>query len=322
MHEILTNAWFGLICLMLVFYVITDGFDLGVGILSLFSRKESERDQMFLSIGHVWDANETWLVVLGGAMFGAFPLAYAALMEQLYIPVMLLIATLIMRGAAIEFRHAAGSSRRGWDIVFGLGSLGAAACQGVILGQVITGLAPGWIPAGFAAVTALGVIAGYALLGATYLIKKALHDLAKASRRHAVISLLLSLGAATALTAGTMYFSEIGRDRWMEPGVFSLLLVLAMLAVFSSAYVLYALHIGSERGPFRGAVGLFLASFLGLGVSIFPDIVPGKLSLAQAASDSATMTFMLCGIAIIFPVMIGYNLYQYYVFRGRVQLQH
>jgi len=321
MHEILTNAWFGLMCLMLAFYVITDGFDLGVGILSLFSREEAERDQIFLSIGHVWDANETWLVVLGGAMFGAFPVAYATLMEQLYIPVMALIAFLIMRGAAIEFRHAA-QRRRGWDIVFGLGSLGAAACQGVILGQVITGLAPGLVPAGFTAVSALGVIAGYALLGATYLIKKAHGALVEASRSHAVIALMLSFGAAAALTAGTMLSSEIGHGRWMEPGVFPLLVVLAGLATFAGGYVLYSLHIGASHGPFRGAVGLFLASFLGLGISVFPDIVPGKLSLAEAASDSATMAFMLCGIAVVFPVMIGYNLYQYHVFRGRVQLDH
>jgi cytochrome d ubiquinol oxidase subunit II len=322
MHEILTYAWFGLMCLMLAFYVITDGFDLGVGILSLFSREETERDQMFLSIGHVWDANETWLVVLGGAMFGAFPLAYATLMEQLYVPVMVLIASLIMRGAAIEFRHAATSSRRGWDIVFGIGSLMAAGCQGAILGQIITGLAPGLVPAGFAAISALGVIAGYALLGATYLIKKAHGELVQASRRHALISLLLSFGAATVLTAGTMFYSEIGHGRWMQHGVFPLLLVLALLAAFAGAYVMYALHIGSERGPFRGAIGLFLASFAGLGVSLFPDLVPGKLSLAQAASDSTTLVFMLCGIAVVFPVMIGYNLYQYHVFRGRVQLEH
>jgi cytochrome d ubiquinol oxidase subunit II len=321
MHEILTNAWFGLMCLMLAFYVITDGFDLGVGILSLFSREESERDQIFLSIGHVWDANETWLVVLGGAMFGAFPIAYAALMEQLYIPVMALIASLILRGAAIEFRHAA-TSRRGWDVVFGIGSLGAAACQGVILGKVITGLAPGAISAGFTAISALGVIAGYALLGATYLIKKANGALVDASRRHAVITLMLSFGAATALTAGTMLFSQIGHGRWMEPGVFPMLVVLAVLAALAGAYVLYSLHVGSSHGPFRGAIGLFLASFLGLGISIFPDIVPGKLSLAEAASDSSTMAFMLCGIAVVFPVMIGYNLYQYHVFRGRVQLDH
>jgi cytochrome d ubiquinol oxidase subunit II len=321
MHEILTNAWFGLMCLMLVLYVITDGFDLGVGILSLFSREEKERDQIFLSIGHVWDANETWLVVLGGAMFGAFPAAYAALMEQLYVPVMALIANLIARGAAIEFRHAAGR-RRGWDIVFGIGSLGAAACQGVILGRVITGLEPGGLSFGFTALCALGVIAGYALLGATYLIKKTHDELVVASRRHTVISLLLAFGAATVLTAMSMQFPEIGHDRWMQPGVFPLLAALAGLAAFAGAYVLYSLHIQSSQGPFRGAILLFLTSFLGLGVSIFPDLVPGKLSLAQAASDSATMAFMLCGIAVVFPVMIGYNLYQYHVFRGRVDLSH
>jgi cytochrome d ubiquinol oxidase subunit II len=321
MHEILTNAWFGLMGLMLVFYVITDGFDLGVGILSLVTRREEDRDQIYASIGHVWDANETWLVCLGGAMFGAFPVAYSMLMEQLYVPVMLLIATLIMRGAAIEFRHAA-SNKRGWDIVFGLGSLGVAACQGVVLGKVITGLQPGALADSFTALCALGVIAGYALLGATYLVKKAHGELVEAARRQAVGALMASVAAAILLSAGTMLYSEIGHERWMQANVLAFLIPLALLAAFAGAYILYALHIGSSHGPFRGAIGLFLASFTGLAVSLFPDLVPGKLSLAEAASDNATMTFMLCGIALVFPVMVGYNLYQYYVFRGRVQVQH
>lgn len=321
MHDILTNAWFGLMGLMLVFYVITDGFDLGVGILSLLTRREQDRDQIFASIGHVWDANETWLVVLGGAMFGAFPIAYAVLMEQLYIPIMLLVASLIARGAAIEFRHAA-RRKRGWDIVFGIGSLGAAACQGIVLGKVITGLEPGALAAVFTAVCALGVIAGYALLGATYLVKKAHGKLVGASRRHAVHTLMATVAAAAVLSAGTLYFSEIGHDRWQQPGVLGVLLALALLAVLAGGYILYALHIGSSHGPFRGAIGLFLASFTGLAVSLFPDLVPGKLTIAAAASDSATLAFMLCGIAIVFPVMVAYNLYQYYVFRGRVELQH
>ena len=321
MHAILTNAWFGLMGLMLVFYVITDGFDLGVGILSLFTPSEKDRDQIYASIGHVWDANETWLVVLGGAMFGAFPIAYAVLMEQLYVPVMLLIAALIARGASIEFRHAA-ARKRGWDIVFGLGSLGAAACQGVVLGKVITGLAPGALAASFTALCAVGVIAGYALLGATYLVKKARGALVLAARRQSPLLLMATVAAAILLSAGTMLFSQIGHDRWMAPHVLALLIPLALLAAFAGAYVLYALHIGSSHGPFRGAIGLFLASFTGLAISIFPDLVPGKLSIAAAASDDATMAFMLCGIAVVFPVMIAYNLYQYYVFRGRVELHH
>jgi cytochrome d ubiquinol oxidase subunit II len=321
MHEILTNAWFGLMGLMLVFYVITDGFDLGVGILSLLTRREEDRDQIYASIGHVWDANETWLVVLGGAMFGAFPIAYSVLMEQLYVPIMLLIASLIARGAAIEFRHAA-TRKRGWDIVFGIGSLGAAACQGVVLGRVITGLAPGGFAASFTALCALGVIAGYALLGATYLVKKAHGELVESARRQSAGTLVATVAAAVLLSAGTMLFSPVGPERWMQPAVLALLIPLALLAAFAGCYILYALHIGSSHGPFRGAIGLFLASFTGLAVSLFPNLVPGKLSIAAAASDGATMAFMLCGIAVVFPVMIGYNLYQYYVFRGRVQLHH
>lgn len=321
MHTILTNAWFGLMGLMLVFYVITDGFDLGVGILSLVTPRECDRDQIFSSIGHVWDANETWLVVLGGALFGAFPIAYAMLMEQLYVPIMLLIASLIARGAAIELRHAA-ERKRGWDIVFGLGSLGAAACQGVVLGKVITGLAPGALAASFTGLCALGVIAGYALLGATYLVKKVHGELVETARRQSAGTLMATLAAAVLLSAGTMLFSEIGHDRWMQPAVLALLVPLALLAACAGAYVLYALHVGSSHGPFRGAIALFLASFTGLAISLFPDLVPGKLTIEAAASDGATMAFMLCGIAVVFPIMVGYNLYQYHVFRGRVDLQH
>jgi cytochrome d ubiquinol oxidase subunit II len=318
MHDILTTAWFGLMGLMLAIYVVTDGFDLGVGILSLVTKREEDRDQIYTSIGHVWDANETWLVVLGGAMFGAFPLAYAMLMEQLYPLIMLLVACLIMRGASIEFRHAA-QRKRGWDIVFGLGSLGCAICQGVVLGKVITGLVPGSMAAGFTALCAAGVVAGYALLGATYLVKKAHGPLVVTARRHAVASLFATVGAAIVLSAGTLFSSQIGHDRWMEPGVLAILAPLALLAAFAAVYVFYALHIGASHGPFRGAIGLFLASFAGLAVSLFPNVVPGRLTLAQAASDGATMAFMLCGIALIFPIMVGYNLYQYYVFRGRVR---
>src|ERR1700730_15222180 len=146
-ESLLSQTWFCLIGLMLVLYVITDGFDLGVGILSLFRSKDSERDLMTQSIGHVWDANETWLVVLGGALFGAFPDAYAMLLQDLYIPVMTLIGSLIMRGAAIEFRHAA--ARYGFWLgrVFGVGSLLAAVSQGVVLGKIVTGMFPGRLQA-------------------------------------------------------------------------------------------------------------------------------------------------------------------------------
>jgi cytochrome bd ubiquinol oxidase subunit II len=317
LHSMLGTAWFGLLGLILVFYVVTDGFDLGVGILSLFTPRATDRDQMVQSIGHVWDANETWLVVLGGGLFGAFPAAYATLLQDLYVPVMMLIASLIMRGAAIEFRHAAHRTRP-WDLVFGVGSLLAAISQGIVLGRVITGLAPGAPDVGFAAVTAIGVVSGYCLLGATYLIKKTSGALEQAARRYTVFSVMTTVAAAILLSAGTMIFSPVGQDRWAETDVFHLLVMLAVIAILSFAYILYSVQMNSQRGPFRGAVLLFLASFAGLAVSLFPDLLPGKLTIAEAASDNSTLVFMLFGIGTILPVMIGYNLYQYHVFRGKV----
>jgi cytochrome d ubiquinol oxidase subunit II len=317
----LATAWFGLVGLMLVFYVVTDGFDLGVGILSLFTKDESDRDAIFQSIGHVWDANETWLVVVGGALFGAFPAAYAELLQDLYVPVMLLIASLILRGVSIEFRHAAGD-KRVWDLMFGVGSLLAALSQGVVLGKIITGLEPGALNMIFTAVTALGVISGYGLLGATYLIKKTSGRLEQAARRHAVVTVLTTVASAIVLSAGTMIFSSIGHDRWAQPGVFSVLLFLSAVAALSFVYILFAVRVNSVRGPFRAAVLLFLASFAGLAISFFPDLVPGKMTIAEAASDSSTLIFMLIGIGMILPVMVGYNLFQYHVFRGKVVPQH
>ena len=316
-HHLLVLAWFCLIGLMLAFYVVTDGFDLGVGILSLFRRAESDRDVMLQSIGHVWDANETWLVVLSGALFGAFPTAYAMVLQDLYIPIMALIASLIMRGAAIEFRHAA-TRKRAWDVIFGVGSLLAAICQGIVLGKVITGLAPGVLPGIFVVVTAIGVASGYALLGSTWLIRKTHGGLEQAARRSAIFTVFTTVAAAAVLSAGTMIFSSIGHGRWAQPGVFHVLCGFAFIAVLSFVYIVYAVVMGGERGPFRASVLLFLVSFAGLAISLFPDIIPGRLSVADAASDSPTLVFMLFGIGTVFPVMIGYNLFQYYTFRGKV----
>ncbi len=319
-HFALSAIWFGLIGLMLVLYVVTDGFDLGIGILSLFTPDEHDRSMMMLSIGHIWDANETWLVVLGGALFGAFPAAYALLLSSLYVPVMTMIAGLILRGAAIEFRHPA-HTKRAWDWAFGIGSLIAALAQGVILGRVVTGLIPGRIGHIFSVLAALGVASGYALLGATYLIKKTSGHLEHRSRTYALASAATTIAAALLLSAGTMAISPIAQSRWQDPTVFHALLGLALVSAFACALIVFGVRSGATHTPFRGAVLLFVSSFAGLALSVFPDLVPGRLSLAQAASSPTTLVFMMIGIGILMPIMMGYNYYQYFVFRGKTLWQ-
>ncbi|MGU7775121.1 cytochrome d ubiquinol oxidase subunit II [Burkholderia sp. MR1-5-21] len=316
-HSLLAVTWFGLIGLMLVFYVVTDGFDLGVGMLTLLRRKREDHDAMIQTIGHVWDANETWLVVVGGGLFGAFPAAYAILMQALYLPVMAMLGGLVMRGAAIEFRHGARYGRL-WDTVFGMGSLIAAISQGVILGKVITGFLPGDPSTVFITVTAIGVVTGYTLLGATWLVKKTVGTLELWARRLALLSAQLTVAAAIVLTAATWIDGVAVHARWSQPGVLAPLAVLGALAVLSYVWLNASLYRRSERAPFRAAVTLFIVSFAGLVISLYPDFIPGRLSVLQAASDTLTLAFMLIGIGLVFPVMIGYNLYQYAIFRGKV----
>jgi cytochrome bd ubiquinol oxidase subunit II len=316
--SLLSHAWFILIGIMLVYYVIADGFDLGVGILSLWRFNEADRDEMIRSIGDVWDANETWLVALGGALFGAFPVAYAILLSRLYIPVMALIASLIMRGAAIEFRDLATTHKRFWDRIFGLGSLFAAASQGVILGQIITGLGAGGLSVLFILLTAVGVVSGYALLGATWLVKKTSGGLEQIARRFSTSAAIVAVLCAILLSIGTLTITPVGNGNWTEPGIFHLLIALAIVAAAAFCYVLGAVHTGADEAPFNAAIVLFVASFLGLAISLFPYIVPGQLTVYAAASDTTTLVFMLFGIGMLVPVMVGYNLYQYYWFRGKV----
>jgi cytochrome bd ubiquinol oxidase subunit II len=317
-HTTLIHVWFCLIGLMLVLYVVTDGFDLGIGILSLVTRKEADRSLMMQTIGHVWDANETWLVVLGGALFGAFPSAYAMLLSQLYVPVMTMIGGFILRGAALEFRHPA-RRKRYWDLAFGVGSVIAALSQGVILGRVITGLEPGAVSTGFTVLTALGVASGYALLGATYLIQKVSGPLEHVARKYAVASVLTTVAAAILVSAGTMVLSPVAHSSWTDPRVFHILIVLGVVSAFAFVGVLYTARTGWVQAPFRASVLLFIASFGGLALSLFPDVIPGKLSLAQAAASQPTLVFMLVGIGVMIPVMLGYNFYQYFVFRGKME---
>jgi cytochrome d ubiquinol oxidase subunit II len=327
LHLFLGNIWYLLTGLMLVLYVVLDGFDLGVGILTLLERDEERRGLMMGSLGSVWDANETWLVVLGGALFGAFPAAYAVVLHGLYIPIMAMLFGLILRGVAFEFREHA-RSRRLWNQAFGGGSLLAASAQGVALGALINGLPVNegafiggpwaWLTP-FSALVAAGVVCGYVLLGATYLIVKTQDELQALSRRRALVSAWIMLGAAAAVTLWTPLLHGYVARRWFSLPDFVLFAPLPLLALVAFRMLLRAIRRGYESAPFGWSLVIFVSSFVGLAASLYPYLVPTTISVSTAASSSRTLVFMLVGIGMLIPVMLVYNGYQYLVFRGKVQ---
>jgi cytochrome bd ubiquinol oxidase subunit II len=328
LHLFLVNVWLGFLGLFLVLYVVLDGFDLGIGVLSLFARGEERRNIMMASLGSVWDANESWLVVLGGTLFGAFPLAYGIVLNALYLPLVSMLLALIFRAVAFEFREHA-RNKTGWNLAFGLGSLAATVCQGFALGGLIGGItvvkgafAGGvfdWLTP-FSAVVALGVVFGYVLLGATYLIIKTDGVQQAHSRRQAWIAFALMLAAATAVSIWTPLRFPAIEARWFAAPNIYWFAVPPLFALLCSGMLARALHLRFEHAPLFWAIGVFLASTAGLAASFYPDIVPHAVTASEASADSLTLAFMLLGIGILVPTMLVYNAYQYLVFRGKAQI--
>lgn len=326
-HAFLAHIWFFLSGLMLVLYVVLDGFDLGIGILTLFACRDEGRGEMMASVGQVWDANETWLVLLGGALFGAFPVVYATVFHALYIPVSAMLFGLIFRGVAFEFREHA-QNKIHWSIAFGIGSLLAALAQGFTLGAVIRGIPVqnGHFVGGiwdwfgpFPIVVAIGVAAGFSLLGATYLIIKTEGRVQARSYRYAWASGAIMIAAATAVTIWTPLLHPRVLEKWFTLPMFFYLAPLPGFAVFSFLMLIRALMRHYEHAPFFWSLAIFLASFSGLAATLYPYILPPDITAAAGASSDKTLVFMLTGIGMLIPVMLIYNGYQYVVFRGKVR---
>ncbi len=324
-QNFLIAFWIGVAGLSLLLYVVLDGFDLGVGILTLVVRDEEWRGKMMASLSSVWDANETWLILLGGVLFGAFPRVYAALLQGLYLPVILMLFSLIMRGVAFEFRH---SSQRKliWNIVFGLGSLGAAMSQGLILGAMIQGwptfggnyINNGWhwlTP--FSLLTALGVTLGYALMGTGWLIFKTTGLMQDSAYRQGLMLLAATVAAGALVLGLTPSYNAHIAALWL--GATALPYgAAAAAAVIAALITLWAYLKRREYWPFLGTLLLFTTSFIGLVGSLYPYAVFPAITWTDAASAPSTLLFMLAGILPLLPIMIFYNGYQYMVFRGKV----
>ena len=308
-------------------YVVADGFDLGVGILFWFAPGDPERGTMMNSIAPVWDGNETFLVFGGTLLIAAFPLAYATLLPAFYVPLLTMLFALIFRGIAFEFRFRATRFRRVWDWAFAGGSTLAAFCQGIVLGGFIDGIAVSnnafvggtfdFISA-FAIVCGLGLVAGYALLGATWLILKTDGLTLRLARRAARVALLAALGFIALISIWTpIEFPHIGA-RWFSWPNIAFLSPMPILTALVAFGIWRQIEHGPEHRPFVLSVSLFLLAFLGLGISLWPYAVPYHATLWEAASSPPTLVFVGIGTAIILPFVLAYGGFAFWVFRGKV----
>jgi cytochrome bd ubiquinol oxidase subunit II len=318
--------WFGLIGTALILYVLLDGFDLGVGILFPFAPTDQCRDRLMNSIAPFWDGNETWLVLGGGGLFAAFPLAYAILMPALYIPVIFMLLGLIFRGVAFEFRFKAAKSRRIWDYAFHLGSLAATFMQGMILGAFVQGVkvegrsfgggAFDWLNA-YSVMTGIALVFGYALLGATWLVMKTdgiTRDWARKSASYALGYVGLFLVVVS--ISMPMMNSDV-KALWFSVPTFFYLLPIPLTTAGLFILIWSNLHRGREYRPFFLSIGVFLMGYLGLGISLWPWLIPFKVTFRQAAAAAPSQSLLLVGTAVILPVVLSYTAFCYYLFRGK-----
>ncbi|MDB5546322.1 MAG: cytochrome d ubiquinol oxidase, subunit [Hyphomicrobiales bacterium] len=309
-------------------YVVMDGFDLGVALMFPFFPERRDRDVMMNSVAPVWDGNETWLVLGGGALFAAFPLAYAILMPAIYTPAIAMLLGLVFRGVAFEFRWRTERGRFLWDFAFFGGSLIAALAQGIALGTILQGVkvsgrayGGGWWDwvTPFTMLTGISVVAGYALLGATWLLMKTSGDLQERAYRYSRIFTFATLFFIGAVSLATPFLEAAYWRRWFEwPGL--LITAPVPIAVGATAFFLLRALMNRQREvqPFVLSLALFFLCFLGLGVSIWPYVVPGRVTIWQAASPESSQAFMLVGISILVPIILVYTAYAYWVFRGKV----
>ncbi|WP_296599025.1 cytochrome d ubiquinol oxidase subunit II [Phenylobacterium sp.] len=326
--------WAAIIATAVLLYVLLDGFDLGIGILFPFAASPAERDTMMDSIAPVWDGNETWLVLGGGGLFAAFPFAYSALMPALYLPVILMLLALILRGVAFEFRHHGRARGKAfWTGAFAGGSLVATLAQGLVLGGFIQGVtlkgrdfAGGpfdWLTP-YTLLVAVGLVAGYVLLGATYLIWRTSGDLQVRARRWAWIAAAATAGLLAIVSVATLLVHPRIAERWgFVDGAFDLsalfpLLPIPLVGLVGLAVVVLGIRRAHHATSLGGAYLVFLSGYIGLAIGFFPYIVPYGMDFRAAANADNALGLMLVGVGILLPAVLGYTVWVYWLFRGKV----
>jgi cytochrome d ubiquinol oxidase subunit II len=323
----LTTIWALIIAFAVFMYVVMDGFDLGIGILFPTFGKGQERSQAMNAIAPVWDGNETWLVLGGGGLLAAFPLAYAVILPATYPLIIAMLLGLIFRGVAFEFRWRDPRHEAFWDFAFFAGSLVAAFSQGMILGAILQGIAVegrsyagGWLDwlQPYTLLTGAGVTVGYTLLGATFLAMKLTGDAEAHAYRLAVRAGIATLALMVAVSLATPFLLGRYWDRWFDwPQILFTSQVPLLTAI--TAFALYrSLKKKRRYRPFVLSLILFLLGMIGLGISIWPYVVPDSLTIWDAAAPERSQIFMLVGTLVIMPIILAYTGWAYWVFRGKV----
>jgi cytochrome d ubiquinol oxidase subunit II len=324
-----SSLWAVVIFFAVIMYVIMDGFDLGIGMLFPFVPDRHDRDVMMNTVAPVWDGNEMWLVLGGAGLMAAFPLAYSVILSALYQPLILMLLGLIFRGVAFEFRFKAlDHERHFWNKAFIGGSITAAFFQGVILGAYISGIpvinrefsggAFDWISP-FSIFTGVGVLIAYTFLGSTWLIMKTEGYL---QRRMIQITTPLAFLISAAIVTISIWTPLANADianRWFSIPNFLYLSPVPVMVALSLYFLTRSLKMGKDSGPFLSALCVVLLGFIGLTISIWPNIIPPNISIWEAASPKQSQVFTLVGALPIIPMIIAYSTWAYYVFRGKVR---
>jgi cytochrome d ubiquinol oxidase subunit II len=316
--EILPILWAGIIGFCIVMYVILDGFTLGIGILMPWMSKQ-EKSIAQSVILPTWDGNQTWLVLGGASLYGAFPLAFAAVLPLFYGPIILMIISLLLRGVVFEFRLKTKDPKR-WDIIFSMASLLIIICQGYMLSRFILGVNPPQqhFTISYIVTCILGILLGYALLGSTRLVLKTVGELRDKMYFYSKILSWCVVLVLAGISWLTPMINSFVNHRWFAQGNWVYLIILPYLSGICFVGMQMALYKKVDRMPFYLTIGIFVCGYLGLVISIFPYIIPYAKTIWQCASPDSSLKFMLFAAVIMIPILLIYTGYAYYIFKDKV----
>lgn len=321
MGDTLIIIWAGLISFIIAMYVMLDGFDLGVGILFPFVDTEQDRDAMMNAVAPMWDGNETWMVLGAACLYGVFPIAYSTILPDLYLPIFVMLAAFIFRGVSFEFRHKKHSHKQVWSVSFFLSSLIITLMQGLIVGTLVQGVQGEMgfdVFNPFSIVAAIGLVFGYCLLGSAWIIKKTSGSLQEKMYQFCKRCIYFIIIIFVVVSLWIPYLHPHIYNKWFDGSNIIMLIAMPFLALITVLYLYYSLIKKHEHQPFFLGIALFVLALISQLYSVWPYVVPFKYTFYEAAASTGSLKFLLVGITILLPILIAYNLYGYWVFRGKV----